>query len=52
MNIIIGAISIFGLGYAANELTNIPTPAIFAVCFLAIIATLVISGKKWKRGAK
>ena len=45
-NLIIGAIAIFGLGYCINELTEIPTLVIVAVCFVAIVGILVATNRK------
>lgn len=41
MIILIGAISIFGLGWVTNELTDIPALVIVAACFVAIIGIIV-----------
>jgi hypothetical protein len=48
MNLIIAGISIFGLGWVANELTSVPTAAIIGVCFVAQLVVLVVF-KKIKR---
>jgi hypothetical protein len=46
MNIILGAIAIFGLGWMVNELTAIPTLVVQACCFVAIVGILVLNAKK------
>lgn len=48
MNPIIAAIAIFGLGWTANELTDIPTLVIVAACFALIVALLVVNNKRKK----
>lgn len=49
MIILIGAISIFGLGYATNEWTNIPTAYIIAGCFAAQVGILIAYNKRGKK---
>lgn len=49
MNLIIGAISIFGLGWLLNELTSFPTLVILAVCLAAQVGLLVANTKKSKK---
>lgn len=46
MILIIAAISIFGLGFVANELTTVPTLFVVASCFALIIGLVVVSNKK------
>jgi hypothetical protein len=49
MNLLISAIAIFGLGFVANELTEVPTLVIVAVCFALIVGLLVVNNRKGKK---
>jgi uncharacterized membrane protein len=49
LNLLVAAIAIFGLGWTANELTDIPALVIVAVCFMAIIGILVLNARGRKK---
>ncbi len=48
MNIIIGAICVFGMGWMLNEFTDVPLPVIGVACFALIVALLVVNNKRKK----
>lgn len=49
MTTLIGAISVFGLGWVANELTDIPSLVIEAACFVSIIGILILNNKRTRK---
>jgi len=46
MNILIGAISLFALGWILNELTSWPAEWVVAACFGAILGIVIANSKK------
>ena len=48
-NLIVGAISIFGLGFALNTLTGFPPLVVVCVCLAAIVCILVLNNRKGKK---
>jgi hypothetical protein len=46
MKILIGAIAIFGIGYALNDLTDIKSLIVVAACLAATVIILVVNDKR------
>lgn len=49
MIILIGAISVFGLGWILNDLMHVPTLVVIAVCLAAQVGILVANNKRTKK---
>jgi hypothetical protein len=52
MNIVIGAISIFGLGYALCAITGLPALPVICACLILQLAVLLMNNRKTKRNEK